>query len=137
MWYVNMYRTACTLIYICHLIILTASSSCARSSKHLSVVEQIDKFYKDIQLKRTSGSSAVTGTWEAASCAPGLTAELRGYQRQGVEWMLEREGRLEEEEEAKMEEMDEPRPLHVLWKELPTMEHGLPCAVYFNTHSGK
>ena len=67
------------------------------------------------------------------SAIPGLTAELRGYQRQGVQWMLEKEGKLGENKEG----AGRPRPLHMLWKELPTIEHGLPCAVYYNVHSGK
>ena len=65
---------------------------------------------------------------------PDLTAKLRGYQHRGVEWMLEKE---QKNAEAEKEEASGPRPLHLLWKELPTLEHGLPYAVYFNVHSGK
>ena len=92
---------------------------------------QIEKFYRDIkQMRRESTPS---GTTLDANAITGLMAELRGYQHRGVEWMLGREGKLNQEEE----EACGPRPLHMLWKELPTIEHGLPYAVYFNIHGGK
>ena len=94
---------------------------------------QIEKFYRDVQVKRreTSGSHGVTLDVDTI---PDLTAKLRGYQHRGVEWMLAKEQR---NAEAEKEEVNGPHPLHLLWKELPTVEHGLPCAVYFNVHSGK
>ena len=94
---------------------------------------QIEKFYKDVQAKRRENPSS--GVALDVATVPDLTAELRGYQHRGVEWMLEKEGMLNEG--VRNEEESGPRPLHLLWKELPTLEHGLPYAVYFNTHSGK
>ena len=98
----------------------------------MTVVGQIEKFYKDVQTKRKESAPSSCENTLDLSAIPGLTAELRGYQRQGVQWMLEKEGQVGEEEGVVG-----PRPLHMLWKELPTLEHGLPCAVYFNVHSGR
>lgn len=96
----------------------------------MTVIGQMEKFYKDVQMKRRENPPAARESTMDLSSIPGLTAELRGYQHQGVQWMLEKE-------EGEGKRAVEPRPLHMLWKELPTLEHGLPCAVYFNAHSGK
>ena len=105
----------------------------ATSSKHLSFVEQMNKFYKDVQAKRgesTSGSNSLD-----EQSIPGLTAELRGYQQRGVNWMIEKE--MQNEGAEAVGGAGQPHLLHMLWKELPTIEHGLPYTVYFNAHSGK
>ena len=96
----------------------------------MTVIGQMEKFYKDVQMKRKENSPPARESTVDLSSIPGLTAELRGYQRQGVQWMLEKE-------EGEEKRAAGPCPLHMLWKELPTLEHGLPCAVYFNAHSGK
>ena len=112
----------------------TAPSS---SSQRLTVIGQIEKFYKDVQTKRKENAPSTNDNTLDLSAIPGLTAELRGYQRQGVQWMLEKEGKLGKGEEEGTAVAVGPCQLHMLWKELPTLEHGLPCAVYFNVHSGK
>ena len=113
-------------ISVMNCVILAATST---SSRHLSIVEQMNKFYEDVQTKRgerSAGSNEVS--------IPGLTAELRGYQRRGVDWMIEKETMNTEVEMSGAEQL---HPLHMLWKELPTIDHGLPYTVYFNVHSGR
>ena len=121
----------CTCMYCVEQCIIMNSifTVTVTSSKHLSFVEQMNKFYKDVQVER--GESSSGGSSPDEQSIPGLTAELRGYQQRGVNWMIEKEIRNDEGAE-------QPHPLlHMLWKELPTVEHGLPYTVYFNAHSGK
>ena len=63
------------------------------------------------------------------SSVPALTAHLTGYQRRAVAWMLAREQGVESA-------ATEPRPLHVLWREL-TVPGANPSTIYFNSHTGK
>ena len=124
-----------SILFVIFIVIFFPAVYTLYYANPLSVVGKIEKFYKDVQMKRRESPSQRM-TLDVAS-VPGLTAELRGYQRRGVEWMLEKEGKVSDKVAKRREEVDGPHPLHMLWEELPTIEHGLPHSVYFNTHSGK
>lgn len=114
-----------------HTLTIYAYTVPASTSHNVSVVAKINQFYKQVQEKRRQESGADLPF--DASTIEGLTAELRGYQCRALKWMLEREKEGEVEGGGEGEQGE----LHMLWKELPTSEHGLAHPVYFNRRSGK
>lgn len=59
----------------------------------------------------------------------GLTAELRGYQKKAVQWMVDKEKGVERGGTRSLQ-------LHPLWKEL-NVPRSDPSTLYFNPHTGR
>lgn len=89
-----------------------------------TVFAQVQQFYKMVRQQQQHGSKAPPTTLPDI---PGLLAVLRGYQRRGVGWMLEREGAW-----GKCGGEDEETSLHVLWRKLP-----LSTPVFFNPFTAR
>ena len=112
-------------MYVCMYVCVRAGPSDATVWQG-SVFAQVQQFYRMVR-QQQHGSEAPPPTLPNL---PGLLAMLRGYQRRGVEWMLEREGARGRRggEEGREGETS----LHVLWKKLP-----LPTPAYFNPFTSR